>query len=160
MDLADIRKLREAMKKNRLSNHLLQLQAWAAKGESAAMIALSHAYFSGKHGLRRDYVAARHWFEKICHDEDHAGYGSHALGVIHYKGLGVTVDRRKAFAYFRRSALLGNRRSKWIVATMLSAGNGTLRKLVAAKTIYRHCAKDKRTNPLLRLYFLLLSYTG
>jgi TPR repeat protein len=160
MEAADVRKLLEAMKENRLSNQLLQLQAWAAKGEAAAIVALSSAYFSGKHGLRRDYVEARNWLEKIDPDEDPTGYGPHTLGLIYYKGLGVATDHRKAFAYLRRSALLGNRRSKWIVATMLSDGNGTSKKPAAAKIIYRHCAKDRRTNPLMRLYLLFLSFAG
>jgi TPR repeat protein len=160
MDLAGTRKLLEAMKAGRVSHLLLEIQAEAAKGDSAAMVALSAAYLSGKHGLQRNYVEARRWLERIDPDEDPVGYAPHYLGMIYYKGLGIAVDRSKAFTYFRRAALLGNRKSKWVVATMLSDGRWTLKKRHAAKTIYRHCAKDKRTNPLLRLYFWLLSYTG
>ena len=160
MDLAGTRRLLDAFKANKMSHLLLEIQAEAAKGDSGAMVALSSAYLSGKHGLQRNYVEARRWLEKIDPSEDITGYGPHALGVIHYKGLGVAVDRHKAFAYFRRAALLGRRKDKWIVAMMLSDGRWTLKKRHAAKIIYRHCAKDKRTNPLLRLYFLLLSYTG
>lgn len=160
MDLAGTRKLLEAMKAGRVSHLLLEIQAEAAKGDSAAMVALSAAYLSGKHGLQRNYVEARRWLEKIDPDEDPVGYAPHYLGMIYYKGLGVPVDRCKAFVYFRRAALLGNRRSKWVVATMSSQGNGTLRKPVAAKTIYRHCAKDRSTNPFMRLYLRFLSFTG
>lgn len=151
MDLAGTRKLLEAMKAGRVSHLLLEIQAEAAKGDSAAMVALSAEYLSGKHGLQRNYVEARRWLEKIDPDEDPVGYAPHYL---------VPVDRRKAFVYFRRAALLGNRRSKWAVATMSSQGNGTLRKPVAAKTIYRHCAKDRSTNPFMRLYLRFLSFTG
>lgn len=160
MDLAGTRRLLDAFKANKMSHLLLEIQAEAAKGDSGAMVALSSAYLSGKHGLQRNYVEARRWLEKIDPNEDPTGYAPHELGIIYYKGLAVAVDRRKAFAYFRRAALLGNRRSKWVVATMLSDGRWTLKKRHSAKIIYRHCAKDNRTNPLLRLYFLLLSYTG
>jgi TPR repeat protein len=160
MDLAATRRLVDAFKANKIPQFLLEIQAEAAKGDSIATIILAQAYFSGKHGLQRDYVQAKHWLEKIDPREDTTGYGPHALGVIHYKGLGVAVDRRKAFAYFRRAALLGGRRDRWIVATMLSDGRWTLKKPHAAKTIYRHCAKDRQTNPLLRLYFRILSFTG
>jgi TPR repeat protein len=160
MDAAGTKKLLEAMRANQLSCLLLEIQAEAAKGDSAAMIALSAAYLSGKQGLQRNYVEARRWLERINPADDPLGYAPHHLGIIYYKGLAVAVDRSKAFTYFRRAALLGNRKSKWVVATMLSDGRWTLKKRHAAKTIYRHCAKDKRTNPLLRLYFLLSSYTG
>jgi TPR repeat protein len=160
MDAAGTKRLLEAMKANRLSYLLLEIQAEGAKGDSAAMVALSSAYLSGKHGLQKDYVEAKHWLEKIDPGEDPIGYAPHYLGMIYYKGLGVHVDRRKAFVHFRRAALLGNRRSKWVVATMLSQGNGTSRKPVAAKTINRHCAKDRSTNPFMRLYLWFLSFTG
>lgn len=159
-DSIDPEKLLEAIRGNTLSRHLLEIQAAAAKGDSLAMVLLSSAYFTGKLGLPKDHVQARHWLEKIDPAEYLNGDAPHTLGIIYYKGLGVPVDRRRAFAHFRRAALLGKVKSKWVVAMMMGDGNGTLRKPAAAKVIYRHCAKDRRINFLLRLNFWLLSYTG
>jgi TPR repeat protein len=160
MDWARTRDLLEAMKAGRVSHLLLETQAEAAKGDAAAMVALSSAYLSGKHGLQRNYVEARRWLEKIDTGEDPLGYAPHNLGIIYYKGLGVAVDHRKAFGYFRRAALLGRTTSKIAVAAMLGDGKGTLGKPVAAKTLFRHCAKDRGTHPLVRWYLRFLSFTG
>lgn len=151
------RYLIEAIKSNSLSKHLLEVQAWAAKGDVAACIALAHAYFYGGHGVDKNFVEARYWLEKIGQEDDPTGFAPHRLGIIYYKGLGVLEDHHRAFKYFRRAALRGNTKSKMMVSSMQRDGDGTLKKPRAARTSFYYCSKDKKLGMLTRSNLFLRS---
>jgi TPR repeat protein len=151
------RYLMEAIKNNSLSKHLLEVQAWAAKGDVAACIALAHAYFYGGHGVDKNFVEARYWLERIAQEDDRTGFAPHRLGIIYYKGLDVQEDHHRAFKYFRRAALRGNTKSKMMVAAMQLDGDGTLKKPRSARATFYCCAKDQHLGMLTRSVLVLRS---
>lgn len=147
----------EAIKNKTLSNCLLEVQAWAAKGDTAACVALAHAYFYGGHGLKKNYVEAKHWLERINEAEDPNGLASYLLGIIHYKGLVGAPDHIKGFKCFRRAALLGNTRSRIAVAAMQRNGVGTIRKPRTSKINFYRCSRDRELSLPMRAYLSLES---
>jgi TPR repeat protein len=53
------------------------------------------------HGVPRDYVKARQWYEKAA-DQGHAG-AQYNLGVLYAEGLGVPLDTMKARELFEKT---------------------------------------------------------
>jgi TPR repeat protein len=135
-------RLVELIDSRQLSRCLLEVQAWAAKGDSAACIALAHAYYYGGYGVDQNFNEAKRWLEKIDRSEDCIGFAPHLLGVIHYKGLTETADHRKAYRYFRQAALLGNMKARIMVAFMQRDGDGTLKKPYSARSNFYRCSRD------------------
>ncbi len=147
----------QLVESRQLAHCLLEVQAWAAKGDSAACVALAHAYYYGGHGLDRNFNEAKRWLEKIDGSEDCTGFAPHLLGVIHYKGLVGTADHRKAYRYFRQAALLGNLKARTMVAFMQRDGDGTLKKPHSARLHFYRCSKDTSLSLLHRLLCALES---
>lgn len=147
--------LLKAFKDKKYSVCLQELRTLAAYGDISAFIALAHIYFYGGDGVRRDYAAAMHWLDQINLENEPTGYAAHRLGIIYYKGLSVETDHYRAFKYFRKSALQGNRLSLLMVAAMLKEGDGTPAKIRTSKIIFWSCARDKKINGFMRLFSFL-----
>jgi TPR repeat protein len=151
-------KLVELLSEGGLANSLIDIQAWAAKGDSAACLAMAHAYYYGDHGVEKNFSEAKHWLEKVDILEDPDGYAAHLLGVISYKGLSLQSDHRKAYKYFRRAALRGSTKGRIMVAVMQRDGDGTLKKPYAARLNFYRCSKSKDLSLLPRWFFAFESW--
>lgn len=123
----------------------------AEQGNCSALMALSHIFFHGGGGVRKDYRAALGWLDKINPEDDITGYASYLLGVIYYKGLGIATRRRIAFKYFRFAALNGDQKSLFMVAVMQRSGNETLKKTRAAKIIFGSIFRNTKSGIAIRI---------
>lgn len=85
----------------------------ADNGDTYAKLKLAECYKRGA-GCERDYAAAMALYQQIAGDKSlkrksFADVAEYELGNMYLKGLGVGVDLRKAYDYFKRAALQDNR---------------------------------------------------
>jgi TPR repeat protein len=148
----------------RLSLEVASLLERANTGDTSAQFLLANAYDSGR-GAPRDGKEAMRWYRKAAdrgyaEAQNSVGSGlqaekryaealiwyekasaqNHAvatnnLAYLHDLGLGVTQDRKRAFALYSRAADLGWAEAMWNLANMYGAGQlGTPPDLAAACT--------------------------
>ena len=89
------------------------LQKSAGSGDACAKLKLAECYKRGA-GCERDYAAAMAQYQQVAGDKSLRRYSfadvaEYELGNMYLKGLGVEVDLRKAYDYFRRAASHGSR---------------------------------------------------
>jgi len=103
-------------------------------------LALGYIYERGGQGVNRDFVAARHWFERAL-VEANSVEAALALGRYYYFGLGVCVDFRKAYLYY--SKLEGDQHpvALYRLGIMSEKGKGTLQDVARARNLYQRAAK-------------------
>jgi TPR repeat protein len=147
----------ELIRNKKLANCLLEVQAWAAKGDSFACLTLAHAYYNGGHGVDINFKEAKRWLERIDKSQDLNGYSEYLLGVIHVKGLADVQDNRKAYVHFRRATLRGSVKSRIAIAAMQRQGIGTLKKPRSAKIHFYRCSKASDLPVLQRWFFRIVS---
>jgi len=118
---------------------------FAQRGDVVSAAALGEIYFRGGNGVARDYSKARYWLEKV----DNFTFSPPAiykLGLIYYKGLGVSVDYEKAYALFRRLALKRLPHGLVMVGLMHKDKEGVLFKPRLAQTCFRAVLKSNGLN--------------
>ena len=152
------RRIAELIRDKDLAYSLVDLQAWAAKGDAAAFIALAHAFFYGGLGVDKNFTEAKRWLERIDKANDHEGWASHRLGIIFYKGLTGPQDRRAAYKFFRRATLRGNAKSRLALAVMQKQGTGTLKKLKSSRANFYRCSRSAEFNKIFRVYLAIESW--
>lgn len=89
------------------------LQKSAGSGDACAKLKLAECYKRGA-GCERDYAAAMAQYQQVAGDKSLRRYSfadvaEYEIGNMYLKGLGVEVDLRKAYDYFRRAASHGSR---------------------------------------------------
>ncbi len=89
------------------------LQKASDSGDMYAKLKLAECYKRGA-GCERDYAAAMALYQqaaagKRLKKDSFADVAEYEIGNMHLKGLGVEVDLRKAYDYFKRAAAHGNR---------------------------------------------------
>lgn len=77
----------------------------AAKGDVEAMLDLGKAYYRGVDGAQQDYIEAAKWFADAAELKNGEAQGW--LGLLYYKGQGVTQNYDKAMSLFLRSVKNG-----------------------------------------------------
>ena len=85
----------------------------ADSGATSAMLKLAECYKRGA-GCERDYAAAMTLYRQVAGDKSRKRYSfadvaEYEIGNMYLKGLGVEVDLRKAYDYFKRAASHDNR---------------------------------------------------
>lgn len=85
----------------------------ADNGDTYAKLKLAECYKRGA-GCERDYAAAMALYQQITGDKSlkrnsFVDVAEYELGNMYLKGLGVEVDLRKAYDYFKRAASQDNR---------------------------------------------------
>lgn len=85
----------------------------ADSGDTSAKLKLAECYKRGA-GCERDYVAAMALYQQVAGERSMKRYffadvAEYELGNMYLKGLGVEVDLRKAYDYFKRAASHDNR---------------------------------------------------
>lgn len=88
-------------------------QKSVASGDSYAKLKLAECYKRGA-GCQRDYAAAMALYQQVAGDKSLKRYSfadvaEYELGNMYLKGLGVEVDLRKAYDYFKLAASHDNR---------------------------------------------------
>lgn len=88
-------------------------QKAAGSGNISAKLKLAECYKRGA-GCQRDYAAAMALYMQVAGDKSMKRYSfadeaEYEIGNMYLKGLGVEVDLRKAYDYFKRAASHGNR---------------------------------------------------
>lgn len=88
-------------------------QKAAGSGDASAKLKLAECYKRGA-GCQRDYAAAMALYRQVAGDKSMKRYSfadeaEYEIGNMYLKGLGVEVDLRKAYDYFKRAASHGNR---------------------------------------------------
>jgi len=84
---------------------LPDIQAAAQRGDPAAMYDLGLLYSHGQGDLKQDYVAALQWFDKAAKKKFPPAY--YALGVHHFNGLGVPLNRKNGVSWYFKAARAG-----------------------------------------------------
>lgn len=89
------------------------LQKAVDSGDSYAKLKLAECYKRGA-GCERDYAAAMALYQQVAGDKSLRRYSfadvaEYEIGNMYLKGLGVEVDLRKAYDYFKRAASHDNR---------------------------------------------------
>ena len=82
-------------------------------GDTYAKLKLAECYKRGA-GCERDYAAAMTLYQQVAGDkrlkkDSFADVAEYEIGNMYMKGLGVEVDLRKAYDYFKRAASHNNR---------------------------------------------------
>ncbi len=82
-------------------------------GDTSAKLKLAECYKRGA-GCQRDYAAAMALYQQVAGDKSLKRYSfadvaEYELGNMYLKGLGVEVDLRKAYDYFKQAAKNDNR---------------------------------------------------
>lgn len=72
-------------------------------GSPEGAFRLGRLHHGGGEGLKQDCAKVRELYEKAL--EGYEGGAAWGLGVLHLEGCGVSRDRAKAIAYFRRAAV-------------------------------------------------------
>lgn len=85
----------------------------ADSGDTSAKLKLAECYKRGA-GCERDYAAAMALYQQIAGEKSMKRYSfadvaEYEIGNMYLKGLGVEVDLRKAYDYFKRAASHDNR---------------------------------------------------
>ncbi|MCM1071942.1 MAG: hypothetical protein NC301_09095 [Bacteroides sp.] len=85
----------------------------ADSGDTYAKLKLAECYKRGA-GCERDYAAAMALYQQLASDksmkrDSFADVAEYEIGNMYLKGLGVEVDLRKAYDYFKRAAARDNR---------------------------------------------------
>lgn len=88
-------------------------QKSVASGDSYAKLKLAECYKRGA-GCQRDYAAAMALYQQVAGDKSLKRYSfadvaEYEIGNMYLKGLGVEVDLRKAYDYFKLAASHDNR---------------------------------------------------
>lgn len=88
-------------------------QKSVASGDSYAKVKLAECYKRGA-GCQRDYAAAMALYQQVAGDKSLKRYSfvdvaEYEIGNMYLKGLGVEVDLRKAYDYFKLAASHDNR---------------------------------------------------
>ena len=102
----------------------------AELGSTDAMLQLGLLLREGNEVVARNDKASTQWFMKLADKGEAAGL--HNVGVAYYKGLGVELDKEKAYHYFLQSAEKGLLQSQVLVAGLLHNGDGVNKDLVAS----------------------------
>ncbi len=89
------------------------LQKSVDSGDSYAKLKLAECYKRGA-GCKRDYAAAMALYQQVAGDKSLKKYSfadvaEYEIGNMYLKGLGVEVDLRKAYYYFKLAAAHDNR---------------------------------------------------
>ncbi|MGH8642044.1 MAG: DUF4034 domain-containing protein [Burkholderiales bacterium] len=101
---------------------------------------LAVMYAFGRHGVKRDYVAARQWCERSAKKGD--GLSMYCIGSIHHAGLGVPKDPAKAARWFEGAAKRGMPDAQADYAYMLWHGQGVPQDRAQAVAWWRAAAKQ------------------
>jgi len=85
----------------------------ADSGDTSAKLKLAECYKRGA-GCERDYAAAMALYQQVAGEKSIKRYSfadvaEYEIGNMYLKGLGVEVDLRKAYDYFKRAASHDNR---------------------------------------------------
>lgn len=118
---------------------------FAQRGDLVSAAALGEIYFRGGNGVLRDYIKSRYWLEKVAHfvfTPDSA----YKLGLIYYRGLGVNIDFKVAYSFFRKLALARMPRGLVMVGVMHRNREGVIFKPRLAQTCFRAALKNKDLN--------------
>ena len=151
-------KIAELIREKNLAHSLVDLQAWAAKGDPAAFIALAHAFFYGGLGVDKNFTEAKRWLDKIDQTNDHDGWASHRLAIIAYKGLTGPPNKQTAYKLFRRASLRGNAKSRLALAVMQHQGTGTPKRPRSSRVNFYRCSRSTEFGRFLRAYLAFESW--
>lgn len=102
-----------------------ELEAAAAKGDPQACLVLGQQLLDA---TPPDPVRARPLFEKAAAAGVREAF--FRLGKIHHDGLGVPVDRAKAFQYYLEAAQRGVPEAQYNVGAQLASGRGVRRNYI------------------------------
>jgi TPR repeat protein len=92
----------------------------------------------------------------LQHMENRGQAGMYALGVMHDEGLGVEVDERRAFEWYRGAAKLGHAESMNRLGMLYLQGRGVARNTSSARSCFRLAAAQgslTAINNIALLYF-------
>ena len=151
-------RIAELIRDKNLAHSLVDLQAWAAKGDPVAFIALAHAFFYGGLGVDKNFTEAKRWLDRIDKANDYDGWASHRLAIIFYKGLIGPPDKQAAYKLFRRASLRGNARSRLALAVMQHQGTGTLKRRKSSRINFYRCSRCTEFGRFFRAYLAFESW--
>lgn len=124
----------------------------ARDDDPAAQYQLAQMYAGGR-GTRRDYRAARRWYQQAA--DGGSVMAVYQLGVLHYRGLGGPRDFDKARGLFTRAAQQGYAGAQYMLATMYVEGVGVTADEKLARRWYRQAADNGHQGARLALQALL-----
>jgi TPR repeat protein len=101
---------------------LVDLLEAAERDDAFAARELAMMYAFGRHGMKRDYVAARQWCERAAKQGD--GLAMYCMGGILHAGLGAPKDAKGAARWFEGAAKRGVADAQADLAYMLWHGQG------------------------------------
>ena len=145
----------DAIKSGDFLPYMAELKTRASTGDTPAAIALGHIFFKGGRGVRKDYVAARHWWQKVRLEDDVTGFVANRLATIYYKGHGVSKNHHTAYKYLRSACLHGHRTSMVVLAMLYKRGDGTLKRPRAAKILLKASVADPKVGNVMRFFALV-----
>ncbi|DAZ96302.1 TPA: hypothetical protein N0F65_008335 [Lagenidium giganteum] len=82
------------------------MEAAVMNNDKEVLVRIGDFHFYGWGGLKRDPVAALHWYKRASASGVEAG--AYAVGHMHEYGLGVPVNLDRAERYYRRVGVLAN----------------------------------------------------
>ena len=135
--------------------YMAEVKARASMGDIAAAMALGHMFFKGGRGVPKDYIAARHWFERVSLKDDVTGFVANRLAIIYYKGLGVSTNHHEAYRYLRSAILHGHRNSRVLLAILNKKGDGTVKKPHSAHVLLKSSLFDSKVSKVMRFLALV-----
>lgn len=124
----------------RVDKALADLLIAAENDDAFAARELAAMYAFGKHGVKRDYVAARQWCERAGKQGD--GLAMYCMGGILHAGLGVPKDVKGAAKWFEGAAQRGVPDAQADLAYMLWHGQGVAQNHPEAIRWWKAAAKQ------------------
>ena len=91
----------------------------ATNGDASAQEQIGKAYLLGD-GVRQDFVAAFHWFEKAA-DQGNTS-AQYSLGAMHHYGLGMPSNKAEAMRLYRFAVAKNNVYAMLNLGQLLSEG--------------------------------------
>jgi TPR repeat protein len=116
-----------------------RMKALAATGDPTVPAEIAHLYEIGGNGLPVDLELAREWYERAAftHSDSQAYV---ALGRLHFAGLGVQQNHKKAMEYFLKSDLENEPGALFALGLMTTLGLGTPQDRIAGMSYFERAA--------------------
>lgn len=74
-----------------------------------------------------------------------------SIGEAYYRGIGMAVNYKEAFRYFKKAADLGNIPATYMLGTCYELGRGTNRNMEAALDCYENASEQGNVSATLKL---------
>lgn len=101
---------------------------------------LGFLYYTGRGSVGRDFAKAAYWYRKAA--EQGNAEAQYFLGLMYYRGQGISQDFTKAAYWYRKAAKQGNAKAQYPLGKMYYLGRGVSRNFVLATQWYSKAAEQ------------------